>query len=299
MASHPLVTTIIPTTATSHRTHSLQRAIESIRASSSTPLAIVVIVNGQRFDNQICGWMENQPDVMLDFLKEPSLTAAILKGRQLVRTRFFSFLDDDDEYLPESIDKRRAVLEDSPGIDLVVTNGFRREGGADRLAFNRLPSAISDPLSSVFKAIWLCSCNALYRTASVQENYFEELHARAEWTWLAFNLALDGKKVSAIDAPGFRIHDTPGSLSKSQEYQEAYLALYQRMLLKKPPTAVARLIRERAASAWHDRSVQALNRGDRVDALMSHTRSLLLPGGLRYLSYTRRLLQNQSVQHLG
>ncbi|MDE2437241.1 MAG: glycosyltransferase family 2 protein [Sphingomonadales bacterium] len=291
MTSRPMVTTIIPTTASSNRTHSLQRAIESIRASSSTPLAIVVVVNGRQFDNQICRWMENQPDVMLDFLEEPSLTSAILKGRQLVRTRFFSFLDDDDEYLPGSIDKRRAVLEESPGVDLVVVNGFRREGGADRLAFNELPYAISDPLTNVFKAIWLCSCNALYRTASVNENYFRELHARAEWTWLAFNLALDGKKVSAIDAPGFRIHDTPGSLSKSQEYQDAYLALYQRMLLKTVPTTVARLIKKRASSAWHDRSVQALNRGDRMAALTSHTRSLLLPGGLRYLSYTRHLLR--------
>lgn len=291
MASYPLVTTIIPTTANSHRAHSLQRAIESIRASSSTPVAIVVVVNGQGFDSQICDWMESQPDVTLDFLEEPSLTAAILKGRQLVRTRFFSFLDDDDEYLPGSIDKRRAVLEDSLDVDVVVSNGFRREGGADRLAFNRLPAAICDPLNSVFGAIWLCSCNALYRTLSIQQNYFEELHARAEWTWLAFNLALNGKKVSAIDAPGFRIHDTPGSLSKSQEYQEAYLALYQRMLLKKPPTAVALLIKKRAASAWHDRSAQALNRGDRMDALLSHIRSLLLPGGLRYLSYTRRLLR--------
>lgn len=290
MNINPLVTTIIPTTALPSRSELLKRAVYSIRGASERLISIIVIVNGNHHDPAVCDWLEQQEDIKVEYISEPSLPAAILRGRQLVETPYFSFLDDDDEYMENTIAMRQEALDKIPEADLVVTNGYRRNITGDHIVFDTLKEASTNPLVMVVKAVWLCSCNALFRSSSVGESYFQNSHARAEWTWLAFNLAMDGKKVQVLDRPGFRLHDTPGSLSKTTEYEEAYLALYQRMLHRLPPAEVVRLIRRRISADWHDRSTRALARGDRGKAISAHLRSLLYPGGLRYLSYSRRLV---------
>ena len=105
-----------------------------------------------------------------------------------------------------------------------------------------------------------------------------------------FKLALAGKRILAINQPTFRIHDTQGSLSKSAAYHDAYQILFRRMLDLDPPMDVVRHIKVRMSADWHARSVRALLRGDRLNATASHLRSLMLPDGLRYLAFTRRLI---------
>lgn len=281
---------LVPTLADSARAVQIQRCVQSIRLSSSDPIRIIVVVNGDRHDASICEWLQSQPDVQLEKINQPSLPGALLRGRTLVNTPFFSTLDDDDEYLPGSSDRKLLALEASPNAAYAVGNGFRREADSDTLLYRDLSAINLDPLESLFRIAWLNSGNAVYRTESVSPGYFEDLHRYAEWTWLAFRLCLDGKVVRVVDAPCVRINVTPGSLSHSESYRDAYLALYERMLSLSPPPSVGRLIRRRMGAAWHDRSTFALSRGERREALMSHLRSLLFPGGLRYVGYTRRLL---------
>lgn len=291
MALKASVTTVVATTASVQRAHTIKRAIGSIRASSVLPVQVVVVVNGKTYDRGICDWLEKQPDLRLEFLHQPSLTAALSRGRQLVDSEFFSFLDDDDEYLPNSLDHRQKLLQDDPAVDVVASNGYRHVDGVDSVAFRRLGANTNEPLSGLLRGVWLCSCNGTFRTESISQRYFDDMHERAEWTWLAFNLALDKRSIAALDMPTFRIHDTLGSLSKSREYREAYLSLFERMVDKNPPAHVAHLIKRQVSAAWHDRSVHALSQGDRFDALRAHARSVFMPGGIRYLSYSWRLIR--------
>lgn len=273
------VTTIIPTTA---QRPEIRRAVESIRNASVEPVQIIAVVNGNHGDPQLCRWLESH--VRVEYLPQPSLPKALLRGRELVDTPFFSFLDDDDEYLPGTLERRMQALESD--ADVAVTNGWR---GAEQV-FD-MSGATDDPLAAVLTNVWLCNCNGLYRSRAVGAEYFADTHKFAEWTWLAFRLALDGKRIVTLDEPGFRVHDTPSSLSKSSAYRDAYLSLFERMLAMSPPAHVARLVRRRIGSDLHDRSVRALEQGARLDALKAHLRSLLHPGGMRYLAYSRRLFR--------
>jgi hypothetical protein len=63
----------------------------------------------------------------------PSAPNAVKRGREFIKTPFFSTLDDDDEYLPGSTDLKLAVLKSNPKLDLIVTNGYRRRNEIDEI----------------------------------------------------------------------------------------------------------------------------------------------------------------------
>jgi hypothetical protein len=111
-----------------------------------------------------------------------------------------------------------------------------------------------------------------------------------EWTWLAFRLVLAGKKIAFLDEPTFRIHDTADSASKSDAYRKSVISLHQRMLASRPRSDIARIIRVRLGSAWHDLATDHMRAGNWSLALNCHVRSLAYPCGWRFLSFTRHFL---------
>lgn len=285
------VSTIVATMAAANRATSLKRAIASIRSSSSGAIRIIVVVNGNRRDAALCDWLGAQSDVRLEFLPTPSLPDAILRGRELVETPFFSTLDDDDEYIEGSLDRRLSVMDTPDRPDIVVSNGYQHSGGIHTLTYENMDGVMTHPLQFLLHTKpWLQSCNGLYRSASIGPDFFKDHHAYAEWTWLAFRLAMAGKKISVLDEPVYICHDTPASLSKSAAYEQAYMSLFHRMLALKPPADVVALIHRKMSAHWHQLSADALRRGEWREALQCHLKSLFLDGGLRYLSYSRRLL---------
>jgi glycosyltransferase involved in cell wall biosynthesis len=284
------VSVIIPTLADTKRSDSIKRAIESIRNASTEPTQIIVVVNGNRFDTNVCNWLKSQSDVLFAQIETGSLPLAQKRGRELVGTEYFSFLDDDDEYLPQSLDQKISSLLMDTTADFVISNGFKRINGLDEPFYPNIEAITKDPLSSLFERNWLASCGVLFRSSTVGQSFFDDPHPYAEWTWLAYNLLLTGKKLNVISDAGFRIHDTPGSLSKSDPYRECYFSLYERMLKKQPPKQIEDILKARIGAAYHDKSVSQLAKREWLSAVASHFKSLTYPKGLRYLSYTRRLL---------
>lgn len=288
----PLVSVIIPTMASTARSSLLKRAVESIRNSSKYPVKIIVVVNGNRFDPAVCDWLKVQPDIEFEYVARPSAPGAVLRGREMVKTEFFSALDDDDEYLPDATDRKLAVLRAESEADLVVGNYFQHCEGRDVLRYSDLLGVSLKPLESLMSFNWLHNCNALFRSKSINLKYFTDYHPYGEWTFMAFRLALDGKKVAIFDHPVARcFEETPDSLSKSKEYFHAYLPLFERMLDLSPPISIIRMIQRKISATHHDASVLALQEGDRKLAFFHHWQSLRLSGGLRYLGYTRHLFK--------
>lgn len=284
-----VVSIVVPTMANARRETQLVRAVQSISEATARPVKIIACVNGDQWTQSAVNFLAHRDGVELHMLPKPSLPDAIAHGRRVVTTPFFGFLDDDDELLPGSLDRKLNLLSADQGLDVVCGNGVRRRFSGDEPMFSFLRDAAPDPLMAMFREIWLVSCGALYRSSSIPVSYFEDQSKFAEWTWLAFCLALDGKKLGFDDRPGFIVNETSGSLSKSTGFSEAYLALYQRMLNRRPPQAVRREILKRMANAAHDMSDAAYMRGDLRAAGRHHLASLSYPGGLRYLGYTLRL----------
>ena len=226
----PALTIVIPTVCSEARANSLLRAIESARSSSKEPLIVLVVANGPQVSDGLYAGIEKLPDVTCLRLPDGSLPLALLAGRSHVNTEFFSFLDDDDELLPGSSDARLEVLREDPTADVSVLNGYREIAGSLTLMNPNMQGIDDAPLKMILKRNWFASCSSVFRTATVGVEMFEAPQAYAEWTWLALRLSLMNRKFVAIDSPGYVVHDTPLSLSKSRRYVESYVGLFDRML---------------------------------------------------------------------
>ncbi len=286
-----LVTVIVPTLAEHRRRHAIERALASLRAATTLPeaLEIVVVVNGDRHDAAVLDWLAAQP-VRVVRVAEGSAPLAQLVGRRHVATPYFCFLDDDDEYLPGAIDTRLAALARAPSVDVVATNGWRCVAGQDALAFNRLWMVAADPLAALFDENWLASCGAMFRSDRVDATFFEDFHPFLEWTWLAFRITTAGRSVATVDEPTFRIHDTPGSASKSARYAAAERSLYERMLAATERSDIRGLLCDRIQNQWHMRSVESLRAGDMRGAWSDLRHVLAYPRPWRYVRHFIRLV---------
>lgn len=291
LQTHKRVTVIIASLATRERASALFRAISSVSISAGAEiLEIVVCVNGSKWDAETVDRLRATSGVKLFQLQQPSLPEALLYGRKTVETEYFCFLDDDDELLEKSIDVRLELMDSNRELDLVVANGYDSRFGLDGLRYANLSAFSADPFSSLFVSNWIASCGALFRSSSVGVGYFKNYHKYLEWTWLAFQLMMDQKRVAFIDFPCYVINDTSGSLSKSTEYDAAHQSLNNRMLQQKPPSRIRKLIRMRMSASAHMASEAALRRGDIWVAILMHLKSMLMPKGVRYLLYSRHIV---------
>jgi len=285
------ITIIIPSTCIAARADCLRRAISSAHASAPGIANVLIAANGPKTELKLVNELQNRADVRYVYFPEGSLPKAIASALPLVDTEYFAFLDDDDELLPGGLKLRHEALRSQPMADIALSNGYLRKDGEDTLYLHHLEKVPSAPLETFFTENWLPSCGALFRRNRIELAYFLDFHPYAEWSWLAFRLALGGKRFCIIDKPTFRVNaDTPGSLSKSTAYRRSYIQLYHRMLDKEPPENIQNILRRRISQAHHDLSADALSEGKIQEALGHHLQSLKTLSGWRFLSYSRHIV---------
>lgn len=281
-----LVSVIIPTMCESRRRDVLCRAIDSVLSQRRVAAELILVVNGQRYDPHLLSQLQELP-IRIERLSHASLPEAIRFGRLAVRTKFYGFLDDDDIYLPDALAARSEALA-SCDADFVVSNGFRTDG--DPL-IRDVHAVATDPLRALLVENWLTSCGGLYRTATVPVRFFENLVKFYEWTVLAFELLMAGKKARFIDQATFQIFDTQDSASKQRSMESTCNAIaVVEDMFGRVPAELRRIVTSKRASIYHDASFNYLESGHLALAWRTHL-LCLVRGGWRYASATRDLMR--------
>ncbi len=286
----PTVSVIIATTCEASRAATLLRAIESVLSQAGAVIELLVIVNGARRDHQLFVRLARDKRIKLQYLKTSSFPAAIRFGREIASGEFFCFVDDDDFYLPGAIQCRLHAIED-PSIDFVATNGYRLRGGTEVLFVGNPDEVTLDPEMACYRGNWLASAGGLFRLSTIPVDFFDGQTKHCEWSLLSFRLIAAGKRLRFLNVPTFFIDDTVNSLSK-QTGIEPLLAsklLIEEMLAQAPPLKLLPLVAQ-YSSTLHGLSDTYLCEGNLREAWSFHLRSLQYLSGLRYLSYTRRLV---------
>lgn len=290
MNSQPAhVSVIIATLADSKREACLRRAIDGVLAQTDVVATPIVVVNGQRFEANLVDELRQRSDVVLHQIPEAGLINARVTGCRLVKTPFFAFLDDDDEYLPHAIATRLGPLLADPRIDLAISNGFRVDDSVRSISAHNIADARERPFLSILENNWLTSAGGLYRTTSFTPEFFQDNLNFGEWTYLAFKLML-GYRVAFIENPSYVIHDTQGSLSKTNDYNEALAGVMAQILKLPLPSDVHLAVRRKYGAALHDHAYHCLRTGQKGRAFRSHLQSLLQPGGVGYLLFSRKFV---------
>lgn len=286
--TEPMVGVIIPTTCDIRRAAQIHRAIESVLSQQGVAVELLLVVNGAHVDEALYRRLLQSRAAVIR-LPEGNVSQARYAGVLATKAPFFSFLDDDDEFLPGALATRLAAFE--PAVDCVVTNGLER-GESDRpLVMPEMAVQIrQDPVQAFMQHNWFASAGSMFRRATAEPELFDIEHRYFEWTWLFFLLVAAGKRVRYVDEMTYRVwKDSPVSASASAEYAMANADLLAALVrLPLPPAALAELQRKHQA-ALNRRSQLHLEQRQRLHAWRAHL-ACLRAGGWRYLPFTRKLL---------
>jgi glycosyltransferase involved in cell wall biosynthesis len=287
---NPSISVIIPTCADPSRAPLLWRAIGSLLSNQDGLVLPVVVVNGTRYLPEVLNDLRRRRDIRCLYLEEPGTTGARLAGRRVIDTEFFGMLDDDDEYLTGAAKIQIRPLLEDPSIDVVVTNGYRRENGRDVLNFPEFSTFQHDPLRSLMEWPWLNSGGLSCRSGTVSSSYLE-VPRSMELTYMAMKLALS-RKLQFLDTPTYRWdRDTPEPQSRSKRYMEGAPEAIRKMLALNPPAEIGRLLERKYAASLHTLSDWERTDGNYDAAWRYHLRSLVSPYGIKYFPYTRHLVR--------
>lgn len=286
----PLVSVIIPTCANAVRAPLLWHAIGSLLSNQDDLVLPVIAVNGPGYLPEVLDELRRRRDIKCIYLEQAGTTGARLAARRVVDTEFFGMLDDDDEYLPGGVKVQLEPMLGDSSIDVVVTNGYRRDNGEDALHFSSFSTFHLDPLNSLMEWPWLNSGGLLCRSDTVSSRYLE-VPRSMELTYMAMKLALT-RKLCFVDTPTYRWNrDVPDQLSRSKYYMEGAPDGIGRMTALNPPAKIKRRLAQKYAAALHSLSDWEREDGNYHAAWRYHLRSLSSLYGLKYLSYTRHLVR--------
>jgi glycosyltransferase involved in cell wall biosynthesis len=283
------VSVIIPTACRRERTAAVQQAVASVLMQAGVDLEVIVVVNGPDYDRDLFTWLNANPRLRVEYRPEPSLPAAHRVGRGLVTRPFFSFLDDDDEYLPDALRIRLAPMLEDPSVDVVATNGVWG-GGSDEPYIQNSAGVEEDPLGALLRGNWLGSGGALFRSATVGLETFDGRTRFFEWTMIAWRVASAGLRIRFLDVPTYRMNATPDSLSRSEAYYLAEPEFLRSLLECDIAEKHRQRIHDKILAANHFIADWYVRSGEAPRAWRYHLRSVRGLAGLRHLVFTPRLL---------
>lgn len=288
------VDVLVRTTCEGSRRKSLQRAVASVVSQRGVAARPVVVVAGAQPGS--LPRLAARNGIRVHRLgTEASPGRALTIARGLVDAPFFAFLDDDDELLPDALATRVAILRAEPSVQVVVTTGYVARGNVRRVHIGDIGRHQGDPLRGIVERCWLASCGGLFRTDAVPQAMFDALPDLCEWTCVAFRLAMASCSIRFVDRPTYVVHDSAGSLSKSDAFVEASLRVLDAMRSAPLSAADRRHLAYKYRATLHTAAERCRRAGNVGRAWRYHLRSLQPPGTLRYAAYTRKLFWNGDV----
>ena len=290
-STSPLITIVIASRCDEARAELLKRACDSVRAmAGNLGYSILVVANGDRVSPVVLDWLAARHDTRVVRLRTGSHPLARRVGAEMADGEFLGFLDDDDELLPDTLEKKLAWFRAHPADDVLITDGFRVSGAIETRVFPPREERGDDLIGNMMRAGW-SACSFTLRTRKIDLSVFDTELRHLEWTLMALTLARR-HKIGLLDEPTYRYHDdTPGSLSKSIAHALAAPEVWSRLLREFAGTPHEATMRRRYGIECHNSSWEHARQGNLHEAWRLHLESLKAPGGLlAFLPYSRKLL---------
>ena len=173
------ISVIIPTY---NRAYCLSRAIDSVLAQSHPVEKICVIDDGSTDDTQQL-LQSNYPQIHYIRQENKGVSAARNKGIRKIKSQWIAFLDSDDEWLPQKIEKQLFELTRQPMYKLIhcdevwIRNGVRvnamnkhKKSGGD-IFESCLPLCVISPSASIIQRELLLEVGLFNESFPACEDY--------------------------------------------------------------------------------------------------------------------------------
>jgi glycosyltransferase involved in cell wall biosynthesis len=158
------VTVVVPTY---NRAALVQRAIESVRRQTVGHLCDIVVVDDGSTDDTAEALRPYAADIRYLRQANAGVSAARNTGLRDVTSEFVAFLDSDDEWAPDKIERQLAVLRQYPEAVFVATHGARRSGAGEEWSPDLPPVPFGRPVdlaAHLFGGLFLLTSGVMVRT---------------------------------------------------------------------------------------------------------------------------------------
>lgn len=290
-SGRPQIDVIVRTILSKTRERAILRAIDSIHAC--VVARPIVLVDGDRYDEHLLDTLRQRDEVVLHFQPKstPGRGRAIAAGRQLVSAPYYMYLDDDDELLATGMTQLAEHAAGDRDWDVLITNGYFSANGKNTPMYLDLGAHAAHPLRSLMSECWLFPGASVFRTETISAEFLDTDRDHHEWTYIAFLLAIDKKRIGFLDVPTIVYNDTPVSASKLFKHEEEQISLLEEMKADARVDALTRTIIERKyRNTLHVLAHHYWQRGARGKAWDYHLRSMRPPFTFKYLLFSRKLL---------
>lgn len=203
------ISAIIPTY---NRASLVTRAIDSVLAQTRAVDEIIVVDDGSTDDTR-AAIARYGTRVRYVYQKNAGLAASRNTGVRESRCEWVAFLDDDDEWVPEKIEKEANALAARPGSVLCYAQALRLFPDGYSECF--VPAPVHRLEKDVLLGNPFTACSVLVRKDffDLAGGFNPALRCAEDWEFAARMIALRQKFV-AIDEPLVIVHETPNSMSK-------------------------------------------------------------------------------------
>jgi len=196
------------------------RALSSVASQSVKPREVIVVDDGSddgTFE-AASSLMEAMSGVELKLIAQEKAGAGAARNKALAEAKgeYVAFLDADDEWTPEKIERSMAVIANSG--DVLVAHDYRRiqADGSERIidCVRRFKSAV-DPFVGLYRQGYIATSSVIVRRDAVRVagNFDENLATAQDFDlWLKI-LGKPGATFSVFPEALLCYHISPGSIS--------------------------------------------------------------------------------------
>ncbi len=196
------------------------RALASVAAQTLRPRQAVVVDDGSDDATyQVAAAMAGRMNgVVLKVLRQPHRGAGAARNLAIGEAtgRYVAFLDADDEWLAEKLERSMPYLEGTANLLVSHSYLWRREGGGDILVdcMRRFRDG-DDPYVSLYRYGYIGTCTVVARRQAVLDagGFDEDLPTAQDFDlWLAM-LSKPGSRFEVFPEALSRYHTVPGSIT--------------------------------------------------------------------------------------
>lgn len=288
------ISIIVPTTCELVRSEYISRALRSIESQKCNNIEIeaIIVVNGNKYDLSLLNSFKGNQALKVIQLGEGNVSAARYQGVLESTGEFFCFLDDDDEFLPNSMQKRIELLELHEYADVIVTNGYLFATEDQLLVQSDVAKRINrEPATAFLDSNWFASPASIFRRNRIENSLFDIQCKYFEWTYLFFLFIANEKIIRYDDSITYRVYQNNlSSASKTEEYIKSHHEFFGLLLELPLSFKIKRTLKEKHVISLNSLSNYYLQKGELENAWAAHLQCFLR-GGWRYLPYTRHLIR--------
>ncbi len=291
---HPRVSVVIPTY---NHAHFLGRAIVSALCQTFQDFEVIVVDDAS--DDDTAQVIERLRDPRVRLVRLPKHGGAARArnvGIAQARGEWIAFLDSDDEWLPEKLERQLAWLDGDgdPKTALVYCPYYRQGTGGECVVRPKREPRQGDALDALLtgKGIPTTSAYLVRRSALLAIGGFDETLASAQDLDLLLRLAQASHRFAVVPEPLFVKHDHGGRQIATDPFAklQGFRAIARRwgplMTRRMGAAAYQERYRRRSRKVWklHRRCVaEIVASGSRPDALRYAWRMVpFLPWGARF-----------------